>query len=152
MSEGSDEGGGAVGGVEDDEGGKRMPRYERSLGNFGKYVVEDLEQGFDVDDETGLPKPFPTGTKRDPFAAEHGSSLSRSSRALNSILIRPRAIYFSRVRFPMRSDRHIWNVSKTAVFSLNSVISRNQLQQFFARITRYKYRTIFSRALSNSIV
>lgn len=62
MSEGPDEEGGAVGGVEDDEESKRMPRYERSLGNFGEYV-EDLEEDFDEEDETGLPKPYPTGTK-----------------------------------------------------------------------------------------
>lgn len=61
MSEGSDEEGGAVGGVEDDEESKRMPRYERSLGNFGEYV-EGLED-FVEEDETGLPKPYPTGTK-----------------------------------------------------------------------------------------
>ncbi|XP_014488575.1 PREDICTED: protein tipE isoform X1 [Dinoponera quadriceps] len=60
VSEGSDEGGGAVGGVEDDEESKKMPRYERSLGNFGEYV-EDLEEEFDEEDETGLPKPYPTG-------------------------------------------------------------------------------------------
>ncbi|XP_011707853.1 PREDICTED: protein tipE-like isoform X2 [Wasmannia auropunctata] len=52
-SEGSDGGGGAVGGVEDDEEDKRMPRYERSLGEY----IEDLA----MDDENGLPKPFPTG-------------------------------------------------------------------------------------------
>lgn len=61
-SEGSDEGGGEVGGVEDDEESKRMPRYERSLGNFGEYV-DDLGEDFDVEEETGLPKPYPTGTK-----------------------------------------------------------------------------------------
>ncbi|EZA57671.1 Protein tipE [Ooceraea biroi] len=55
VSEGADEGGGAVGGVEDDEGSKRMPRYERSLGEY----VDDIEN-FAEDDETGLPKPFPT--------------------------------------------------------------------------------------------
>lgn len=70
MSEGSDEEGGAVGGVEDDEEGKRMPRYERSLGNFGEYV-EDLDEGFDEEDETGLPKPYPTGTKCDQRAPEN---------------------------------------------------------------------------------
>lgn len=63
MSEGSDEEGGAVGGVEDDEEGKRTLRYERSLGNF--EYVEDLDDGFDEEDETGLPKPYPTGTKCD---------------------------------------------------------------------------------------
>lgn len=53
MSEGSDEGGEVVGGVEDDEESKR---YERSL---GEYV-----EGLDVNmDETGLLEPSPTGTK-----------------------------------------------------------------------------------------
>lgn len=61
VSEGSDEGGGAVGGVEDDEESKRMPRYERSLGNYGEYA-EDLDEDFADEDDTGLPKPFPTGT------------------------------------------------------------------------------------------
>lgn len=56
VSEGTDGEGGAVGGVEDDEENKRMPRYERSLGEYA-------DESFAEDDETGLPKPFPTGTK-----------------------------------------------------------------------------------------
>lgn len=58
-SEGSNGEGGAVGDVEDDEENKRMPRYERSLGEY----IEDLNKNFAVDDENGLPKSFPTGTK-----------------------------------------------------------------------------------------
>jgi len=58
-SEGADEEGGAVGGVEDDEGSKRMPRYERSLAEY----VDNLDENLILDDETGLPKPFPTGTR-----------------------------------------------------------------------------------------
>jgi len=57
-SEGADEEGGAVGGVEDDEESKRMPRYERSLAEY----VDNLDENLALDDETGLPKPFPTGT------------------------------------------------------------------------------------------
>ncbi|XP_033328562.1 protein tipE isoform X1 [Megalopta genalis] len=58
-SDGQVEGGGAVGGVEDDEDSTTMgkPRYERSLREYD-YVEED---DFPEDDETGLPKPFPTG-------------------------------------------------------------------------------------------
>lgn len=59
-SEGTDGEGGAVGGVEDDEENKRMPRYERSL---GEYNIEDVNENFAMDDENGLPKSFPTGTK-----------------------------------------------------------------------------------------
>ncbi|XP_076391815.1 protein tipE isoform X1 [Megachile rotundata] len=63
-SEDSDEqgeGGGAVGGVEDDEDSTTMgkPRYERSLREYD--YVEDLDEDFAEDDEAGLPKPFPTG-------------------------------------------------------------------------------------------
>jgi len=58
-SDGADGGGRAVGGVEDDEENKRMPRYERSLGEY----IEDLDENFAMDDENGLPKSFPTGTK-----------------------------------------------------------------------------------------
>jgi hypothetical protein len=47
-----------VGGVEDDEESKRMPRYERSLAEY----VDNLDENLALDDETGLPKPFPTGT------------------------------------------------------------------------------------------
>ncbi|XP_011870794.1 PREDICTED: protein tipE isoform X2 [Vollenhovia emeryi] len=56
-TEGSDGEGGAVGSVEDDEESKRMPRYERSLGEY----IEDLDATFAVEDENGLPKTFPTG-------------------------------------------------------------------------------------------
>lgn len=59
MSEGADGEGEVVGGVEDDEESKRMSRYERSLGEY----VEDLDMNIAVDDETGLLKPSPTGTK-----------------------------------------------------------------------------------------
>lgn len=59
-SEGSDGGGEAVGGVEDDEENKQMPRYERSL---GEYIENIDENSIAVDDENGLPKTFPTGTK-----------------------------------------------------------------------------------------
>lgn len=58
VSEGSDEGGEVVGGVEDDEESKRMSRYERSLGEY----VEGLDVNIAVDDETGLLEPSPTGT------------------------------------------------------------------------------------------
>lgn len=60
MSEGSDGGGEAVGGVEDDEENKQMPRYERSL---GEYIENVDENAIVMDDENGLPKTFPTGTK-----------------------------------------------------------------------------------------
>lgn len=60
-TEGSDGEGGVVGSVEDDEESKRMPRYERSLGEY----IEKLDGNFAVDDENGLPKPFPTGTQSD---------------------------------------------------------------------------------------
>lgn len=53
VSEGTDGEGGAVGGVEDDEGSKR---YERSLNEYVEFNYAD-------GDETGLPKPYPTGTK-----------------------------------------------------------------------------------------
>ncbi|XP_017888013.1 protein tipE [Ceratina calcarata] len=55
------EGGGAVGGVEDDEDstGTGKPRYERSLREY--EYVEDLEEDFAENDEAGLPTPFPTG-------------------------------------------------------------------------------------------
>ncbi|KYM97113.1 Protein tipE [Cyphomyrmex costatus] len=56
-SNGADGGGRAGGGVEDDEENKRMPRYERSLGEY----IEDLDENFAMDDENGLPKSFPTG-------------------------------------------------------------------------------------------
>ncbi|KAL0124242.1 hypothetical protein PUN28_006235 [Cardiocondyla obscurior] len=56
-TDGSDGEGGAVGSVEDDEENKRMPRYERSLGEY----IEDLDESFAVNDENGLPKSFPTG-------------------------------------------------------------------------------------------
>ncbi|XP_012525654.1 protein tipE isoform X1 [Monomorium pharaonis] len=56
-SEGPDGEGGVVGSVEDDEGSKRMPRYERSLGEY----IEDPDNNFAADDENGLPKAFPTG-------------------------------------------------------------------------------------------
>ncbi|XP_068974046.1 protein tipE isoform X1 [Bombus flavifrons] len=60
-SDGQGEGGGAVGGVEDDEDSTIMgkPRYERSLREYD--YVEDLDDDFAEDDEAGLPKPFPTG-------------------------------------------------------------------------------------------
>ncbi|XP_011065113.1 PREDICTED: protein tipE [Acromyrmex echinatior] len=51
-SDGADGGGRAVGGVEDDEENKRMPRYERSLGEY----IEDLDENFAMDDENGLPQ------------------------------------------------------------------------------------------------
>ncbi|XP_015430081.1 PREDICTED: protein tipE [Dufourea novaeangliae] len=59
--DGQGEGGGAVGGVEDDEDSTTMgkPRYERSLREYD--YVEDLDDDFAEDDDTGLPKPFPTG-------------------------------------------------------------------------------------------
>ncbi|XP_076279772.1 protein tipE-like isoform X2 [Lasioglossum baleicum] len=59
-SDGQVEGGGAVGGVEDDEDSTTMgkSRYERSLREYD-YVEEDDD--FAEEDETGLPKPFPTG-------------------------------------------------------------------------------------------
>lgn len=61
-SDGQGEGGGAVGGVEDDEDSTMMgkPRYERSLREYD--YIEDLDDDFAEDDEAGLPKPFPTGT------------------------------------------------------------------------------------------
>jgi len=58
-SEETDGEGGAVGGVEDDEENKRMPRYERSLGEY----IENFDENFATDDKNGLPKSFPTGTK-----------------------------------------------------------------------------------------
>ncbi|KAK1120675.1 hypothetical protein K0M31_012281 [Melipona bicolor] len=63
-SDGQGEGGGAVGGVEDDEDSTTMgkPRYERSLREYD--YVEDLDEDFAEDDDAGLPKPFPTGTER----------------------------------------------------------------------------------------
>lgn len=63
-SDGQGEGGGAVGGVEDDEDSTTMdkPRYERSLREYD--YVEDLDEDFAEDDEAGLPKPFPTGTEQ----------------------------------------------------------------------------------------
>jgi len=54
VSEGTDGEGGGVGGVEDDEESKR---YERSLRDY----VEELDEN--LAEETGLPKPLPTGTK-----------------------------------------------------------------------------------------
>nr|XP_012147913.1 PREDICTED: protein tipE-like [Megachile rotundata] len=71
-SEDSDEqgeGGGAVGGVEDDEDSTTMgkPRYERSLREYD--YVEDLDEDFAEDDEAGLPKPFPTGTGQRPVVS-----------------------------------------------------------------------------------
>lgn len=56
------EGGGAVGGVEDDEESMRLkkPRYERALRDYD--YIEDLDdEDFAEDDDAGLPKPFPTG-------------------------------------------------------------------------------------------
>lgn len=63
-SDGQGEGGGAVGGVEDDEDSTTMgkPRYDRSLREYD--YVEDLDEDFAEDDEAGLPKPFPTGIEQ----------------------------------------------------------------------------------------
>ncbi|XP_076623692.1 protein tipE isoform X1 [Colletes latitarsis] len=60
-SDGQGEGGGAVGGVEDDEDSTTMgkPRYERSLREYD--YDEDLDDDFAEDDDAGLLKPFPTG-------------------------------------------------------------------------------------------
>lgn len=65
-SDGQGEGGGAVGGVEDDEDSTTMgkPRYERSLREYD--YVEDLDEDFAEEDDAGLPKPFPTGTAEFP--------------------------------------------------------------------------------------
>lgn len=56
------EGGGAVGGVEDDEDNRRLkkPRYERALRDYD-YIEDFDDDEFTEEDDTGLPKPFPTG-------------------------------------------------------------------------------------------